>query len=433
MAGDHLVRIHAVLDVDDPSAPGLDGAVVLVMERAATNLRDVIDGSGQGQPVARVAELLASLASALTELHAKGWVHADVKPQNLLLMADGSLRLADFGLSAELDGTHAYVPIVGSTDYLPPEWWTEQMATRGVPVRPAGDIWAFGIVAHELLTGGQHPFPGATSRARSAAVREAAAAGTEPRVNPRLSGPWRDLVLDCLAYDPVDRTARTADLPARVRALGETPVVGDESPPRKGKRGVVAIGAVVLVAAVGVGVGWWLWPEPEPQPPGPWVAGQSQGTKAPRSGDLRPDAAVPAQYREVITSTARSCPDEAVTPALIAAMLSVESNFDPNAKSPETDEYGIAMWTPRLFEQWAPKRSGRKPSVYNATDSIEAMGSYLCAIGSRLVGLDKSDPKLRAAAYRTSSGAVVRDKGVPPSIRDYIAKVERKRLEFGVR
>ena len=63
-------------------------------------------------------------------MHAAGWVHGDLKPRNVLLMGDGSVRLADFGLARELDGTHAYAPRLGSSDYLPPEWWSERISER---------------------------------------------------------------------------------------------------------------------------------------------------------------------------------------------------------------------------------------------------------------------------------------------------------------
>ncbi len=87
-------------------------------------------------------------------MHAAGWVHGDLKPGNVLLMADRSVRLADFGLARELDGTHAYAPRLGSSDYLPPEWWSERVSEQGVAVRPTADIWALGVTAHQVLTGG---------------------------------------------------------------------------------------------------------------------------------------------------------------------------------------------------------------------------------------------------------------------------------------
>ncbi|MEU3169650.1 hypothetical protein [Streptosporangium sp. NPDC006930] len=50
-------------------------------------------------------------------------MHGDLKPNNVLMMADGSIRLADFGLTAEIDGTHGYLPPMGSVDHVPPERW----------------------------------------------------------------------------------------------------------------------------------------------------------------------------------------------------------------------------------------------------------------------------------------------------------------------
>ena len=165
-----LVAAIETLVVDDPTHPELDGAVVLVMERAATNLRDVL-AANAGLPIDGSHQVLSQIVAALAAVHEAGWIHGDVKPANVLLMTDRSVRLADFGLAGELEGTHAYLPLLGSEDYLPPEWWTEEVSIAGVMARPSRDIWAFGVVAHQVLSGGRHPFAGSTPRARSTAAR----------------------------------------------------------------------------------------------------------------------------------------------------------------------------------------------------------------------------------------------------------------------
>ena len=148
-----LVRTFETFVVDDESAPAVHGAVVVAMERGERNLQDAL---GDVDPV----PVITAVCEALVHIHARGWVHGDLKPCNVLLMADGSVRLADFGLARELEGTHAYAPRVGSSDFLPPEWWSERISERGIPVRPTVDIWALGVTIHQLLTGGLYPFPG---------------------------------------------------------------------------------------------------------------------------------------------------------------------------------------------------------------------------------------------------------------------------------
>jgi serine/threonine protein kinase len=159
-----LVRTFETFVVDEPSEPALHGAVVVAMERGERNLQDAI---GDVDPV----PVIVAICEALVHIHARGWVHGDLKPSNVLLMADGSVRLADFGLARELEGTHAYAPRVGSSDFLPPEWWSERISERGIAVRPTVDIWALGVTIHQLLTGGLYPFPGAGPRARGAAAQ----------------------------------------------------------------------------------------------------------------------------------------------------------------------------------------------------------------------------------------------------------------------
>jgi serine/threonine protein kinase len=122
----HLIRALEALTVDDPGHPRLDGALVIVMERAEASLRDLLERA-VGGPVPGAGRLVEEICEALAYLHGRGWVHGDLKPANVLLMADGSARLADFGLAGELDGTHAYLPPMASPDYVPPERWTESL------------------------------------------------------------------------------------------------------------------------------------------------------------------------------------------------------------------------------------------------------------------------------------------------------------------
>jgi serine/threonine-protein kinase len=195
-----LVRTFETFVIDEPS---LYGTVVVAMERGEANLQDAL---GEIDPVPAIV----SICEALAHIHARGWVHGDLKPSNVLLMADGSVRVADFGLARELDGTHAYAPRVGSSDFLPPEWWSERISEQGIPVRPTVDIWALGVTIHQLLTGGLYPFPGAGPRARAAAA-QAYAEGREPlRLADELPPEWRSIVTDCLAPDHASRLPHSA-------------------------------------------------------------------------------------------------------------------------------------------------------------------------------------------------------------------------------
>jgi hypothetical protein len=235
-----LIRTFETFVIDDPGAPALHGAVVLAMERAATSLQDLLDTVTPPEPLPDAARLIAEICEALVHIHAQGWVHGDLKPSNVLLMQDRSVRLADFGLARELDGTHAYAPRLGSSDYLPPEWWTERIGARGIATRTTADIWALGVTAHQLLTGGLFAFPGATARARGAAAQAYADGQADLRLADGLAAGWRAVIADCLACDHAARRPHSAAaLLPRIQAAarGEPAAVPAPAPPRALPRG----------------------------------------------------------------------------------------------------------------------------------------------------------------------------------------------------
>jgi hypothetical protein len=417
-----LMRSLDALTVDDPAHPEVDGAVVLVMERAARSLRDVIADATPGRPVADAHRLLLELAEALAALHAEGWVHGDVKPGNVLLMEDGSVRLADFGLSGELDGTHAYLPLLGSEDYLPPEWWTEHVSVDGMPARPSRDVWAFGVLAHQVLTGGQHPFPGASGRARSTAVRAYAHGQGDLRLGDAVPAAWQSIIPDCLAPTHAARAPHTAaGLVARVEAVdpSDDRPAGPTRPSRWRRRRLIgAAGAVSVVAVGGLAVATFVDGDASPPPTAPERPEFS-------GGELRDDAAVPAELQPMIVNAAHGCAEPEVTPALIAAMLKAESDFDPATRSPETDEYGIALWTPSVFEGWQVDVDGGGASVFSAADSIATLGKFLCSVGDRNRHIPGDHALVLAAVYRVGGDNVRAANGIPPQAQAYVDEVER--------
>ncbi|NEE13348.1 protein kinase, partial [Streptomyces sp. SID7499] len=158
-----LIRMFETLTVDDPDHPELDGATVIVLERAEGSLDSVLahDPRSASGPA-----MLTQVCEGLYQLHRAGWVHGDLKPANVLLMGDGSVRLADFNMAAELHGTHAYAPAFATPDYTAPELLWPELDERGARVRPSADIWAFGVFAHLVLSG-TFPLPGGSTEARA--------------------------------------------------------------------------------------------------------------------------------------------------------------------------------------------------------------------------------------------------------------------------
>ncbi|MGW7312791.1 serine/threonine-protein kinase [Streptomyces sp. NPDC054865] len=219
-----LIGLLESFVVAAPDRPALDGAIVLVMERAAGSLRELIDA---GVPEADRGRLIAGICEGLAHLHRSGWVHADLKPENVLLDADRSVKLSDFGLATEMTGTHGYAPPMGTLDYLPPERWRAPLGELGVRVRPSADIWALGIVIHEVFAAGGSPFSGATPMARGAAVQEYGEGRAPLRMDHAVPPFWRALAADCLAPTHEARAPHTAEsLLARIAAQREAPGAG---------------------------------------------------------------------------------------------------------------------------------------------------------------------------------------------------------------
>jgi serine/threonine protein kinase len=397
-----LIRCHEVLTVNDPGH-ALDGVVVIVMERAQQSLEAML---GRGA-VPEGERLLGELAEALAYLHDRSWVHGDLKPDNVLVMPDGSVRLSDFGLSAQLTGTHAYLPPIGTPDYLPPERQEEKLGANGLKVRLSADVWAYGVIAHRVLTG-RHPFPGASARARADAAARCASGQDSLVLGSDVPEGWRDILQGCLA--PNQAVSKRMDARALLKSVRA-------APRRPLRRRPLAWGVgllVALAAAAGLGL--------------PPVLGWYDDDTAPISASmLSANADIPPQYRQlIIDAGTRECVHPAVNPALVAAILKAESNFDANLSDPAKDEYGIARWTPRVLQGQLPADQQNSEPVppFPPEMSIPAVGRYLCFLAPTVSNVPGERHLLLAAAYRTSGTTVREEGGVPERLAPYIRRVD---------
>jgi serine/threonine protein kinase/Tol biopolymer transport system component len=215
-------------------------------------------------PVGEAMRTARQIAGALEAAHERGVVHRDLKPQNIKVKTDGTVKVLDFGLAKAtmataddgdgspsspppVDGTREGV-ILGTTSYMSPE------QSRGHPVDSRTDIWAFGCVLYEMLTG-RAPFAGATVSDTVAALLkqepdwQALPADTPPGV--------RSLLRRCLRKDPVDRLHDIADARIEIQeAIADPEVMASTDPPgRAGARWLriipwlVAAGAIALLVA----------------------------------------------------------------------------------------------------------------------------------------------------------------------------------------
>jgi serine/threonine protein kinase len=179
---------------------------------------------GKGRKLAEdeALRIMCRLCEAVEYLHGRQIVHYDLKPGNVMLCADGSIRLIDFGLAHALEksrfGLFASAPAIGTSDYVAPEQIGRH---RG---RASVDIYALGSMLYEMLTGhppfeGDDPFVVASARQIG-----------DPRppraLNPEISRELEEIVLRALRRHPAERyptvAALKADLdhPAQVRVSG---------------------------------------------------------------------------------------------------------------------------------------------------------------------------------------------------------------------
>jgi len=196
----HHPHVVGVLDFGEH-----EGRLFLVMELVdGDSLSRVLSDDGP-LPAERVAHIAAQAAAGLAVAHEQGIVHRDIKPGNLLLDADGTVKIGDFGIARFMDDPSAALTatgqIVGTSLYIAPE------RALGKPAGPASDVYSLGCVLYQLLTGNP-PFRADTPIA--ILHQHLDAAPVPPReLGVALPPAFENYLLGLLAKRPEDRpTAR---------------------------------------------------------------------------------------------------------------------------------------------------------------------------------------------------------------------------------
>jgi Tol biopolymer transport system component/predicted Ser/Thr protein kinase len=244
----------------------------IAMEFVAGKTLDRLIGR-RGMPVREALHYAVQIADALARAHAAGIIHRDLKPSNIMVTGDGVVKVLDFGLAklAErgddsetetMTVRDSAAPVteagkvVGTVPYMSPE------QAQGKPVDARSDVFSFGAVLYQMLTGRQ-PFRGDTSLALMAAIltKEPAppgklADGVPPEVE--------RVVMHCLRKDPQRRWQGMSDLKVALLDLkeesdsGTLPAAGVAARrPRKTLAAAIAASAVLLLG-VAAGAAWWL-------------------------------------------------------------------------------------------------------------------------------------------------------------------------------
>ncbi len=261
--------IVTIYDIDEA-----DGVYFIAMEYVAGKTLDRLIGR-KGLPLSAVLAYAVQIADALARAHGAGIVHRDLKPANIMVTDDGAVKVLDFGLAKlmePLEAGDAQTRTVGQTElpltdegrivgtfaYMSPE------QAQGKPVDARSDIFSFGSVLYEMLTG-RRAFQGETAMATAAAILSqeppplSAAAGPLPADVERS-------VMRCLRKDPQRRWQTMSDLKVALQELKEESESGSlaaaaaVAPPRRNRRAwLLGAAAALVVALAGAAAVWRIW------------------------------------------------------------------------------------------------------------------------------------------------------------------------------
>jgi Tol biopolymer transport system component/predicted Ser/Thr protein kinase len=263
-------NIITIYDIDEA-----EGVHFIAMEYVEGKTLDRLIAR-HGLRVNEALRYAVQMATALAKAHAAGIVHRDLKPTNVMVTDDGLVKVLDFGLAklteaaptgdaetaVTVEPTTEEGTIVGTVGYMSPE------QAEGKPVDARSDVFSFGSVLYEMLTG-QRAFQGETKASTIAAIlRE------EPKpLSQVVEGLPREverIVKRCLRKDPAHRVQHMDDLKVALEELKEESDSGELAATARAEKkrlsrtalAAIAVATVALLAVAAV-VAYILWPRPQ--------------------------------------------------------------------------------------------------------------------------------------------------------------------------
>jgi hypothetical protein len=241
-----------ILSIFDVGVQGRTAYAVTELLEGETLRERLIAG-----PVAlrKAVDYGAQVARGLAAAHDKGIVHRDLKPENLFLVADGRVKILDFGISRSvasdgptMAGSTDPGAVMGTAGYMAPE------QVRGQAVDQRADLFALGAVLYEMLSGRRAFQRDTVAETMTAILRDDPPELTEARVS--LPPGLERIVRHCLEKNPAERFQSARDVAFAIEALSGTATAA--APPLPGWRpavrpGIAAASALALVAAAAAG------------------------------------------------------------------------------------------------------------------------------------------------------------------------------------
>jgi serine/threonine-protein kinase len=310
---------------------------------------------GEKQDLSTTLEVLAGVSAALDAIHARGIVHRDVKPGNVLLGVDGSIKLADLGIASVPDGSQITTSdaVLGTFRYMAPE------QLEGARATPAVDIYALAAVAFEALSGEKarhEPNPLALARAIAtqpppdlrAVWPDAPAAAADvlrrgmarkPDERPRSAGELTAGLRAALEPQPTVAVAVGPRSPSRARRRAP---VGGASSPRRGRAAILAAALTLLAAAAVAGIVF-----ANTRPSQPRLASRTVHGPAASSAAHRSPPSPPARRSVAARTVHRAAPaQQSSRPAWSTTVSSGVSASAPSGASSSTPPPAAPASTP---------------------------------------------------------------------------------------